>query len=820
MLHNYIKVIIRNFISDRLYSFIIVTGLAIGLSVCLMIVQYIHFEQSFDKQYDNADRIYYTYMRWRGMNRVMDLNCHPAVAPLIKRSVSGVENAGRIVPMAFDKGASVVLRWKEGNNKSYLREDELYFADASILEIFSIPMLKGSVANSLQNPYTVVLTENLADKLFPGVDPLNEILQVQIYRNVLSFVVTGVVSNPKPNSSIQFNALFSMASIDAWSEVPLEEIWVHPIYTTFIKLREGVHAEDVEAGINKAATEPLSKIEDEFDIKEVIHLYPFSDFHFFQFYKSDGAGSVKFSGDKRLVHYFTLLAAIILLISWANHINLTTARAIQRAKEIGLRKVNGAGRKHIILQFLMEFFMMNVISLLLALTITQLFFNKFAAAIGSKAEWYLWKDPLFWILLFVFLLISTLMSGIYPAFIMSNYNPLRVLKGNFGRSKQGLSIRSGLVITQFVLSVFLITSIYIVAKQLSFLMKKDQGFSTEQVLVIQNLDLDTLIDRTNLYHQFKAIAGSMSSVKAVSADAAFPGSTGTGWQGFYLTDNPAKEQLMFEVEQVSGDYFKTMDIQLLAGRDFIDDQPGEDNKMIITSYTARQLGFDEPADAIGTTITLIRNEKNYEVIGVVRDFTFSNKTGIAGHVFVYKTWQFEYYNYFLVKLQTNDAENVVKAISQQWPQLTNDSPFDYFFLDAYFDRMYREERQFAGVFGFFSVIGVFVACMGLFGLSLYNTGCRTKEIGIRKSLGSSAERIMWLFTKDYLRLVAIAVLIGLPLGLWGINTWLKSYPNRIAIQGDAIIIPVLITLCIAVGTVGYHTFKVAHLNPVKSLRAD
>jgi putative ABC transport system permease protein len=823
MHYNYLKVIIRNFVSDGMYSFIIIFGLAIGLAASLMITQYIHFEMSFDKHNEDAEDIYYTYMRWTTSDKSFDIRSHPAIVPLLKRSVPEVMLAARMANIGFDKGDEMVLRWGDESSPSYSREKGLFYADEDILKIFSVPFIKGNPTTALAKPYTVVLTRSLAEKLFPEVDPLNQIIRFQIFSQLIQFRVTGVVEDPFSNSSLQFRALFSLKSFDnGIGSGKLENNWVQPVFRTFIKLLPGAEAKEVEAKINKAAEGPLRKLESEFEIKESIHLYPLRDFHFIQFYNSKGIGPVRFTGDRRLILYFSILAILILVISWANYINLTTARALHRAKEVSVRKVNGASRRHIIWQFLKESLFMNLISLLLAFTIAQLSFGIFADVLGSKAEWILWKYPLFWVVIIIFLISSTIIAGIYPAFIISNYNPSKILKGNFGRSQQGILIRKGLVITQFVFAIFLLTSIYVISRQLFYLQTKDMGISVDQVLVISTMDLDTTVDKSVAFQQWKAKIITDRYVKSTFACYSYPGQ-GEVKQTFYLSTDENKNQYHYEVRQVSDNCFTTLSIQMLAGRDFNSDYLGEENKIVINDMVAHDLGFKNAESAIGARITLTRREKEYEVVGVVKSAVISAKGSLNGFVFFYKSWQQDfsnYYNYFLIKLSTNDVRNSVNQMEEHWKSLFGDTPFDYFFLDTYVDSLYKGERQFAGVFGFFSLIGVLITCMGLFGLSLYNTNTRVKEIGIRKTLGGSARGIMWLFSKEYLKLIMIAAVISLPIVIWAGNNWLKSYPNRIAIHADVALIPIFVTLLIAMFTVGYHTYKTAFMNPVKSLRAD
>lgn len=804
-----------------MYTFIIVFGLAIGIAVCLMIAQYIDFELSFDRHVEDKDRIHYGYLKWGGSDGGLDGKCFPAIGPFFKNSIPEVESTVRIIPVGFDDGSRFTLR-REGDGKIifYSQEDDLFLADAEILQFFSIPLNIGNAEKALQEPNSVVITRKLAEKFFPAEDPMNKTLIVQVNNFRLESRITGVTENPTPNSSIQFSALFSMETLkSAWD---LDKQWTYGEFQTFIKLYPGSDFNSVQRKINAAAS-PLRALESKLNVKLSIHLSPFADFHFFRHQNTVTTSGVQFTGDKKIITYFAILAGLVLIISWGNYINLTTARALRRAKEVGLRKVNGANRKNLVVQFLIEFFFFNTVSILLAFTIAQLLFSQFAQAIGSDATWVFWTNPLFWLIIVFFLVLSTLVSGIYPAFIMSNYKPSTVLKGNFNRSQSGTAIRKGLVLVQFGMSVFMIMSIYVISRQLFFLQRQDLGMSIDQVVVIRTNEIDLKLSRFAAFQQWKLRIENLDYIKGVSAADLFPGENKPRAIVFHLSADAAKTPKTFLDTVIGEDYFQTMGLELLYGRDFIADQEADLDKVLINEKTALDLGFGDPASCLGEEITHMETGVKYKIIGVVKDFNLNLKIPSAGEVFHKRNFydvNNNLYSVFLVKLSTNDLNASIGKIEKEWKLVFSDAPFDYFFLDNYFDTFYKEEQHFAGVFGFFSVIGILVTCMGLFGLSLYDTSSRAKEIGIRKSLGASVKSIMWLFSKDYMVLVLSAAVVGIPAGIFLLNEWLKNYPRRINLQLADGLFPLAILFLIAIVTVGYHTFKTANMDPVKSLRNE
>jgi putative ABC transport system permease protein len=454
---------------------------------------------------------------------------------------------------------------------------------------------------------------------------------------------------------------------------------------------------------------------------------------------------------------------------------------------------------------------------MVAFTITQLLFNSFATAIGSKAEWVLWSELWFWLVVFLFLIVSTMASGIYPAFIMSNYNPVKVLKGSFSRSQSGMQLRKALVLVQFGLSAFLLMSIYVISRQLIFMQTKDLGMSVEQVLVLRLDDLGTL-NRLTAFDQWITKIQNRDDIVSSAAISNYPGDRKPRTQ-FYQPSAFPENRIAGEQETITQNYFETMSIPLLYGRTFKDDHPADSTGVIITETAALQFGYANAESALGQEITFTRTNSKYEIIGVAKDFTTSLKQPAFSSIFHHKRVFYDATSYFIIRLSTANLPVTMSELEEEWETLFN-SPFDYFFLDTYFDTFYREERQFAGVFGFFSIVGVVITCMGLFGLSMYNTNSRTKEIGIRKSMGSSSRGIMWLLSKEYLNLVLVAGVICIPVGAWLLNNWLKNYPQRIEFGADFILAPLVIMILIAQFTVGYQTYKAAHSNPVNSLRNE
>ena len=814
MLRNYLKVIIRNFITDRMYTFINVLGLVLGLASCLIIAQYVQFEMNFDTGVNDKDQIYYAYIRTTHDNGAEgEGECHPAIAPFLLQSFPEVESAGRLFRAGVEELLPILHR--DDDTKFYSKVKDAYNSDPAVLTLFSIPMIQGDGKNALKEPYTVVMTKALADKFFPGENAMDKTVSLPSPQGSIRFRITGICENPSPNSSFQFEALVSMAGAQ------FDGFWEWGAFQTFIKLKKGTDVAQFEKRINESMAMRFKETHEKYGFNQSVRLLAMKDFHFFQLLNNNAKTPVRFSGDKKLIKFIIIIGALILAASWANYISLTTARAIRRAKEVGLRKINGANRSSLVGQFLIEFFSLNLISMLMAITVAQILFPVFAMAIGSQAHWTFWNEPSFWLSALLFLFVSTLSAGIYPAFFMSRYQPSTVLKGNFNTSAKGSALRRALVFGQFTFAVCLLVSIYVIERQLNYLQNKDLGMSPDQVIALQDFELGLAYPAIPL-QQMKAALANVPGVINVSGSQYYPGDQ-TGRDQYFYKKSDHTKGLGIRINQVSSGFFETMKIDLLYGRDFNEDPKADTNKIVINEKAAHELGFANAEEAIGEWLVYNKEERyEFQVIGVIKDYSESSKIVNGNDLFFHAMVPGAAHglSVFLVKLSGDDIPNTLAQIENTWNKLFPNAAFDYFFLDDHFDNFYRDERQFAGVFRFFSIIGVVITCMGLFGLSAYNTGSRSKEIGIRKTVGASARSIMWLFSKEYFRMACFSSLIGIPCGIWLLNNWLKNYPNRINIEADLIIVPFIVTLLIAMLTVGYQTFSSARANPVASLRRE
>lgn len=820
LLQYYFKILLRHTALAPVYNAIIVAGLALGTTASLIIAQYISFELSYDREFKGKDDITAVFMDWKvdGEGTSVGFECHPGVIPLLKKSIPQIELAGRVVPVSFSERHDWMLRRtrNDGTMDAYVRSDELYYGDQDILDMFSIAFVQGRREDALSRPNTVVLSQELAGKLFAQADPLGELIELHSFMGSSTFTVVGVARNQPVNSGFRFNALMSLESFPSDR---LDATWDHPTYRSYIKLARGYDAGQLNSLINKVAGERLREAKDRFGIEQHLITYPYSDIHFYSPARG-GNDFIRFSGDRRALQYFAILGVVIMVVSWANYVNLTTARAVRRAKEVGLRKINGAGVRDLVKQFLVENLVVNVLSVVLAITLAQLIFPMFASAIGSKAHWSLWNESWFFPAILFFIVISTVISGFYPAIILSGYEPALVLKGNFSTSQRGSAMRNTLVCLQFSCAVLLLASVYIITRQVFFMEQHHLGQSSDDVLVINAQELDTTLNRADAYFRWRDRITARTDVNSAAAAGVYPAQTEMLFR-FYRRITAPDQRIGMQTHCVSSGYLKTMHIPLLYGRDFIDGQDSETSSIILSKNTMNELGFKDLQSMVGERIQIEGDTIQYEIVGICDDFRSSMKTPTFMHALKYQYFSpgSDHFNYFLVRLNAASASGT-SGLKDDWTALFPNTPFDQFALNTVFGEAYINEYQFASVFGFFSLAGVVITCIGLYGLSLYNTGVRTKEIAIRKSLGASVSGIVWILSKGYLKLMLIAAVVCFPISFWLLDGWLKTYPDRISINADAVLIPMLAILVIVWLSAGFHTFRAASGHPGRFLRSE
>lgn len=814
MLQNYFKIAIRNIVKKRGYTLLNVAGLAIGMTCCLLLLQYVNHEFSYDRFHEKADRIYRIQLNsyQDGKLAYQSATSYPAAVPAIRQDFPEVVNGCRL----YEATANFVER----NSNNFFVEQDGFFADLAFLEMFDIEFIKGNPATALQNINSIIISESFAKKYFGADDPLGKTLLMRRYGGVQRLCeVAGVFKDYPENSHLDIDYLLSINTLidierqnNPDNPEPLND-WGWYSFYSFLELAPGVKPETLEAKLPGL----FEKYDPDWIIPGVrwneFELQPLRDIYLY----SNLLEEVGTNGNGRAVAFLLLIAFAILGIAWINYINLATSRAVERAKEVGLRKTLGAARAQLIGQFMIESFLLNGIAFLLAFGASTTLLPKLEQFIGKEIDFILYQQPLFWAGVGTVFTLGTIIAGLYPAFVLSSFKPITAMRNIATANSSGQWLRKALVITQFAASIILIAGTMIIMQQLAYMRNQDLGVNIDQNLIIKGpLGLtDSLHDAR--FNYLKENWLQIPGVQKVAASSTVPGNEITWTNSIHWTNNGNLISLTHYHLGINYEFMDAYDIEIIAGRNFSRKFGTDDRAVLLNETSVRQFGMNSPEAAIGQRIVRGRID-TLEVVGVVKDFhqeglqkahspmLFLLRPNISGH--------------YSLKVQSPDLPKLIAQAEEYWQAAFPETPFEYFFLDEYFDRQYKADIQFGKVFGGFSALAILIACMGLFGLASYNVLHRTKEIGIRKVLGASVTNIVGLLSKDFLKLVAIAVIIAIPVTWWIMNNWLQNFAYRISIGWHVFALAGMVALAVALLTVASQAFKAATANPVRSIRAE
>ncbi|QHT67039.1 ABC transporter permease [Rhodocytophaga rosea] len=811
MIHNYLIIAWRNIRKNKVFSFINMMGLAIGMAACLLILEYIIFETSYDQFHSKGGQIYRVITQPEESETYV-ATANAPLGPSLKAEFPEVANYTRFL---YTGGVVTITQHQTGKLASY-HEDKLAYVDSTFLDMFSYSLAANTGTGVLQQPNMAVLSQAFAKKYFGSVQATGKVITLYDQFGKHECTVTGVLSNIPQNSHLQFDALFSMATLSKtdqfWAKL---DNWNWTSFYTYVQLANNAipqqMANKFPALIQKYGGSEKSKLA--LQRMPGIHLY------------SDLQAEASTNGNIKLVYFLTTIAFFILLIAWINYINLSTARAIDRAKEVGIRKVSGSTQWQLIIQFMYEALFLNIIAIILSLTIVQLSQPLFNELTGKPLTILLLRTHFVWAAILLIFMAGAGVSGLYPAFILSSFRPAVVLKGRLTGSFKGAFLRKSLVTFQFAASVALIIGTFTVYSQLDYMRNKDLGMNISHLLVIkapviQGEELK-FVENVEVY---KNDMKQYPAVQAITASQTIPG-IGYNWysSGFRRQSDPENPANKYNVFYINNDFLETYQIQLLAGRNFSParNTDGADKEVIINQTALKQLGFASNQDAINQYLYNGENKEG-RIVGVVQDYHHESlKTNLEAIIIFPSNWA----NYFTLRINSSDtpAQTLAEVISkakQKYDVLFPGNPFEYFFLDEFFNQKYQTDQQFGKVFSLFAALAILVACLGLFGLASFTISQRTKEIGIRKVLGASVSSILILLSKDFVRLVLLANVIAWPLAYMGMHWWLQNYPFRIGLSWWLFIIPALFILCIALLTISLQTIRTARSNPIQSLRYE
>ncbi|TMI65418.1 MAG: FtsX-like permease family protein [Bacteroidetes bacterium] len=806
MFKNYLKTAVRNLLRYKGFAIINISSLTIGIIGCIVIGLFVWDEWQYDKKIPGGENVYRLYEQHKNNDAITyGAPVPPAYASFLKRTYPEVDTTVRIL-MSTNKFLMEV-----GENRNY--EDKGWFVESSFFEIFPLNFKRGNPATALSDPGTVVLSEDLAKRYFKNEDPIGK----TIYINKDTFTVKGVLAKLPDHFHFDFHYLMSLSS----AGLPKErmEKWTWHQFYTYAKLKQGTDVKQLQdkfqAHVRREIFPTLTQAGSTF----LPFFQPLKDIHL---RSADFIYDNAVRGNQTYVKALTIIALFVLVIAGFNFVNLATARSFRRAKEIGVRKVIGAERKQLIIQFIGETILLSVLSMLLAIVATFLIVPLLNQFTGKSIEFNPIANPILGLIILAAGVVIGMIAGIYPALVLSGFQPIKILKNiKLIGSGGGAWLRQALVVIQFALSVLLIVSTTIVYRQTKYLNDKDLGFNKEQVVYFQVRE-----DITNKLDAFKDELKRSSNIISLTAGYGLPGDRYAG-DGVKTFGNDGEKDRAANVFIGDHDYVKTLGLRIIAGRDFSNEMATDVKEgFIINEAAVKEWGFGTPEKAVGQKLSwnewlpldTLNPVKTGRVIGVVEDFHYKSLhekiTPSVIHVYP------QYVATVAVKLRTADTKSAIDHINKVWNKFAPGYPFDYKFMDETYATMYKAEGKLSELLWIFTVMAIVVGCMGLFGLAAFSAEQRTKELGIRKVLGANAFDIVGLLSKNFLVLVMIASLIAFPIAWWAMKSWLKDFPYRVSISWWVFGIAIIAALAIALLTVSFQAIKAALANPVKSLRTE
>ncbi len=793
MIKNLIKIAFRNFRKDKAYSFLNVLGLTMGITFSLLLVFYVLDELSYDKHHEKSDRIYRVgaFAQERDTATRFAVTQFPLAATL-KKDYPEVEESTRLIPAGE-------RMFGTADRKFY--ENKIFFADSTLFTIFTHKFLEGDPKNALNRPLSIVLTKSLAEKYFgKGQKVLGKSLKSGGDK---IFNITGVVEDVPKNSHIIFNALISSSTMPRRED----EGWGAFGLYTYILLNKNTDPQVFENRMKPMYDKYMAPIFAQFNIKIHYGLLKITDIHL----HSPMDNEPEELGSMSYIYIFATAALFMLLIACINYMNLTTARSARRAKEIGIRKVAGSTQKWLVAQFLTESVVTSVISMLLSLVLLYLLIPSFNSLSGKQLTFHAVFQPLSLVVLLSVLLLVGLLGGSYPAFYLSKFNPVAVLKGNLSKGSSNVGLRKALIIIQFSISIVMIICTAVVYSQLKYMREKDLGFNKEHIMILSVRGQDNQ----------KRIGGFMNevrnnpSVRSVSSANTVPGGEYLGFNLYSVQGENGFVDKAFSNYSIDKNYISNLGIKIVKGRNFTG---GKDttNSVIVNESFARSMKWQEP---LGKKIKFPGDTSGdfLEVVGVVRDFhQKSLYEPISPLILFYR----ELHSGIQIRLTPSDVPKTVASIEDTWNKTFNGLPFEYSFLDQKYNSQYTADEKRGKIFTIFSILTILITCLGLLGLIAFTTEQRQKEISIRKVVGAGELRIMSLLASNFVMLVLISCLIAFPVAYFFMNKWLKIFTYHEEMHGSIFIISAIIVIIITMITIGYHTLKAAWSNPVKSLRTE
>jgi putative ABC transport system permease protein len=811
MLKNFLVIATRNLLKRKVYSFINIFGLALGMAVCLVILKYVDFELSYDSFHKNASQIYRvnnTYYQ-NGELRGSSVISAYALGPSLLSDIPEVKTYIRTHPMY---GGAVVTYTPHTGSPAIFYEENMQYADSTFLDVFTYESKAGDLNTALDKPNSVVITEKTAQRYFGSEDAMGKTLQISGGWADGLYEVSAVLKELPQNSHVSFDFLFPIHNLLANGQYKNDDGWGWNNFVTYVELHPNTNPKAAEeklpAFVDKYKGEQLAKS----NSKSILNLQPIRNIHVSPGLKYESAQTISVN----TIYFFVIISIFILAIAWVNYINLSTARAMERAREVGIKKSIGALKSQLIMQFIFESVLVNLLSVIIAVIIALGLLPVLGEVVGKNLA-FDFTDYRFWLIITGLFVAGSFISGLYPAYMLSSFRITEVLKGK-SKTSGGFSLRKVLVVFQFASSLILIAGTFAIYRQMVFMRSQDKGLTMDQMLIVNGPNvLEWEKGRTpqrliSLKNEFKQIPG----VQRVTTSGAIPGGGHNWGTNMRKVGTQPEDNKSGSVVWVDPDFVDTYNMTLVAGRNFNPAIKSDMESVLINeaSLTAFNLGTAEQA----LEEKIILGDDSVAILGVLKNYNWASlKTEHAPWLLKADTISRRCYS---IHLTSTNMTGTIAQIERKYKEAFPGNPFDYYFLDDFFNSQYKGEQQFGKIFSLFAILAIVIACLGLWGLASFTTAQKLKEISIRKVLGASIGGIVSLLSWEFLKLVLIASVIAVPLTWYGVNAWLSTFAFRIGLQWDLFVVPVIILAVIALGTVSLQILRGANANPAKVLRSE
>jgi putative ABC transport system permease protein len=798
----FFKIAIRNIAANRLYSSINILGLAVGITAFLLIFLYVRYEKSYDTFYRNSDRIYrlrYERSSAEGES-VKFASCCPPAALRIRELYPEVEMIARI----FRYRATVIF----GEKKFF--EERMYFAEPQIFEVFDFKLITGDRLNGLKNANCAFISQTYARKYFGSNDPMGQTITVD---KEMSFVVTGIFSDIPANSHLKFDILLSWPDLLTHYGPDIEFSWGDTGFFTYFVLKPSVSPGEFEEKLKLLVDRDFGEALREYKLTCDLRVQPLEDIHLRSAYMQE----MEVNGNGDTVMILGVVAIFILIIAWVNYINITTARSLTRAAEVGLSKVSGATGGQLSLQFFIETFLINIAAFIASLILLMVLLPMFYNMTGIPSDYILWGKRWFWSMLGILFVSSVIISGTYPVFILTSFKISEVLKGRYIHSKSGILIRKVLVVFQLFMAISLITCTLLVFRQVRFLKGQDKGINISDIIAVRAPRVRDASFSSKV-STFREELKKNQVIEKFCVGTEVPGRQ-ILWDAGGIFRVGSDQSKNYQIVGIDYDYLDLLEANMIAGRNFDRSFSSDSASLLLNEKATRWMGFASPDEAVNQMVNYW--DKIYTIVGVVKDYRQqSPKEAFEPHIFRFMPYGRDVRGFFMMKVLPGTENKVLRIVESKYNEFFPDNPFDYFFLEDYYEQQYRNEKLLGSVFGAFALLSVIVTCLGIFGLTSFLMLQKTKEISMRRVNGSTVYGIITLFSQEFIWITFTAFIFSVPVCYLWLSKWLSSCEVKMDLSLWNFIIPFVFTLSITLLTIGIIVGKTASVNPSENLRSE